>query len=157
GSRLTVANELSLKALGSSWSFYKLTVSFQQWVRLRWGHVLSVGALAGVIVGEAPIFERYYLGDVDPLVPSRALGLVLSTLPARDLLHSGIERKRYAPLVGRVMLEYAVPLFRGGRQVYGGDVFFDVGLLGLADYDDLRFADRRGWSAAPVDLLLDVG
>jgi outer membrane protein assembly factor BamA len=157
GSRLVLDNEFASSALGSSWDFFKLTITYQQWIRLRWGHVLSFGALLGVIVGDAPIFERYFLGDLDPLMPSRALGLTLSTLPPRNLLRSGISRERYAPLAGRLMVEYVVPLFRGGRQVYGGDIFFDLGLIALATYDDVRVRQADGWQAVPIDLIFDVG
>jgi outer membrane protein assembly factor BamA len=157
GSRLVVGNELASRALGGGYDFYKLTAQYQHWVRLRRGHVLSFGVLAGVIVGDAPIFERYYLGDIDPLVPPRALGMTVSTLPARNLLGTGIARERYAPLAGRVMFEYAVPLFRGGRVIYGGDVFVQVGLVGLAQYDDLRSRAGGLWQSLPIDLYVDSG
>ncbi len=157
GSRLVIDSELANPSFGSDWSFFKLTVTYQQWARLRWGHVLSFGALGGIILGDAPIFERYFLGDLDPLMPSRALGLTLSTLAPRNLLRSGISRERYAPLAGRLMIEYAIPLFRGGRQVYGGDVYFDLGLVALATYDDVRGNNGNGWQAVPMDLLIDAG
>jgi outer membrane protein insertion porin family len=157
GSRLVLENEFAVSALGSSWDFFKLTLTYQQWVRLRWGHVISFGALAGFIAGDAPIFERYFLGDLDPLMPSHALGLTLSTLAPRNLLSSGISRERYGSLAARLMIEYAIPLFRGGRQVYGGDVFFDVGLVALANYDDVRAPKADGWQAVPMDLIVDVG
>jgi outer membrane protein assembly factor BamA len=157
GSRLVLSNELASRALGGAYDFYKLTVQHQQWIRLRWGHVLSFGVLAGVIVGDAPIFERYFLGDLDPLVPPRALGVTVSTLPARNLLGTGIARERYAPLAGRLMVEYAVPLFRGGRFVYGGDVFVAVGMVGLASYDDLRAREGGLWQSLPIDLYIDSG
>jgi outer membrane protein assembly factor BamA len=157
GSRLTLENQFALGVLGSSWDFFKLTITYQQWVRLRWGHVLSFGALMGIIVGDAPIFERYFLGDLDPLMPSRALGLTTSTLSPRNLMKSGIARERYAPLAGRIMIEYAIPLFRGGRQVYGCDIFFDVGVVALATYDDFRVRQAGGWEAVPIDLILDAG
>jgi outer membrane protein assembly factor BamA len=157
GSRLVLESEFAVGTFGSTWDYFKLTVSYQQWLRLRWGHVLSFGALLGFIVGDAPLFERYFLGDLDPLLPSRALGLTLSTLAPRNLLGSGISRERYAPLAGRLMVEYAIPLFRGGRQVYGGDVFFDLGLVSLATGADLRGDYGRGWQAIPLDLVIDCG
>jgi hypothetical protein len=55
------------------------------------------------------------------------------------------------------MIEYAIPLFRGGRQVYGGDIFFDLGLISLATYDDVRVQQAEGWEAIPIDLIFDVG
>jgi len=157
GSRLVLESALGVGPLGSSWDYFKLTVTWQQWFRLRWGHVISFGALFGFITGEAPLFERYFLGDLDPLLPSRALGLTLSTIAPRNLMRSGIVRERYAPLAGRLMVEYAVPLFRGGRQVYGGDVFFDFGLVSVATRDDLAGAHGGGWQAVPLDLLVDCG
>jgi outer membrane protein assembly factor BamA len=157
GSRLIVANELGTKVIGSSYQFYKFTLQYQHWFRLRWGHVLSVGGLVGIIVGDAPIFDQYYIGDLDPLVPSRALGLSLSTLPGRNFLRSGIQKERYAPLAGRLVVEYSVPLFRRGNFVHGADIFVDLGLLALATYDDLDLSHGAAWSRAPIDLLIDAG
>jgi outer membrane protein assembly factor BamA len=157
GSRLRIANELGTRLLGSTYEYYKLTVQYQQWWRLRWGHVLSFGGLVGVIVGAAPIYERYYLGDLDPLLPARALGLTLSTLPPRDLLRSGITRERYGPLAGRLLVEYAVPLFRGRRWIHGGDAFVAVGLVAVASYEDFSLRAGDAWQAVPLDLLLDAG
>ena len=158
GSRLVHRERVRLGAFGSSWDFFKLTVTYQQWLRLRWGHVLSFGALAGFIVGDAPIFERYFLGDLDPLLPSHALGLTVSTLAPRNLLQSGIARERYAPLAARLMVEYAIPLFRGGppglRRRRRSST---SGWCRWPPSDDLRGAPGRGWQAVPMDLLVDVG
>jgi outer membrane protein assembly factor BamA len=157
GSRLVLASEVGTRLIGSSYQYYKLTIQYQQWWRLRHGHVLSLGGLVGLIFGDAPIFERYYIGDLDPLVPSRALGLTLSTLPPRNLLGSGVARQRYAPLAGRVFMEYAVPLHRGGRHIYGADAFVDVGLVALANYEDLTAPQASGWQAVPLDAFVDAG
>jgi hypothetical protein len=83
--------------------------------------------------------------------------LTLSTLGSRNLLDSGIVRQRWAPLAGRLLVEYAVPLARGGRHVYGADAFFDVGLVALAEYQDLSLRTGDVWQTVPLDLFVDAG
>jgi outer membrane protein assembly factor BamA len=158
GSRVAFQGELSTPWLGSSYEYYKLTVGYQVWFRLPWGHALSLLSWAGVIVGDAPIFDRFYIGDVNPLVPPRALGLTFSTQPSRNLLGAGISGVRYGVLGGRLGTEYLWPVFRGGTYFYGGHLFAGMGVLGLARAEDLR--DRPGgsvWSSLPVDLYFDAG
>lgn len=158
GSRLIVQTDLAFRPLGSSYEFYKLTVHYQGWFKLPWGHVLSPIVSLGAMFGEAPIFERFYIGDWNPLLPQRALGLTLSTHPSRNLLGLGIAGIRYGDVAARIGWEYVWPLWRGGRYFYGGQLFAGFGAMALARGDDLLLRDRRDLAAAvPVDLWFDSG
>ncbi len=157
GTRVLVTGELSSRALRSSYDYVKVTAHYQQWFRLPWGHVLSPLALFGAIVGDAPLFDRYYIGDLNPLLPPRALGLTMSTQPSRNLLGTGIARERYGAFAARVGVEYLWPLFRSNGWFYAGHAFAGAGALGLASAEDLR--DRTGsvWQSLPIDLYFDAG
>jgi outer membrane protein assembly factor BamA len=158
GTRLGVAGEVSSRAIGSSYEFYKLSVQYQGWFRLRWGHVVSIAATAGLIIGDAPIFDRFYIGDLNPLLPPRALGLTLSTLPSRNILSDGIAHERWGTLGARAGVEYLWPVFRGGRYFYGGHVFGGAGALALTSLSELQV--RTGPFEArqlPIDLYFDAG
>jgi len=42
-------------------------------------------------------------------------------------------------------------------RVYGGDLFFGVGLWGLAEDANLRARDTSIWNSLPIDLYVDAG
>jgi hypothetical protein len=107
----------------------------------------------GAVVGDAPLFERLHVGDIDRMVSAHALGLVVSTTPPFDLLGTGSDEIAYGELAGLVEGQYAYRLFRRKRGVYGGDLFVGAGLWSLWSTRDIR-VDKPDF---PVDLLLDVG
>ena len=157
GTRLALALELSAGLIGSSYVFAKLTGLGQRWFRLRRDQVISLQLFVGAVFGAAPLFDRFHIGDLNALVAPRALGLTFSTLPSRNLLRDGIQRHRYGELAARVLVEYAYPLFRGRRYVYGGDLFVNAGLFVLADNEDLRSRSGPLWCSLPMDLTFDLG
>lgn len=158
GSLLTFVGDVSTHVLGSGYSFVKLAGSYRKYFLLPWwSHVFSFGLFGGVLFGEAPFFEKFFIGDLNDLVPSRALGLNFSTLPSRDLLGTSIDEKRYEEIALRTSVEYVIPWFRGGRHFYSGDFFLNVGLIFLASKDDMTRRDRGLGEAIPVDLSLDAG
>jgi outer membrane protein assembly factor BamA len=158
GSKVLLTGEVSTRAVGSDYEYFKATAFYQRWFKLPWRHVLSTIGTVGVITGDSPLFDRYYIGDINPLVPQRALGLTLSTLPSRNLLGTGIARERYGNFAARLGFEYLWPLFRGGNYFYGGHLFLGAGGLALATFDDLR--QREGtslWRSLPLDIYFDAG
>jgi outer membrane protein assembly factor BamA len=157
GTRVLVVGEIGNRLVGSSWEYYKLTVRWQSWFPLRFGHIISAHALIGGMIGDAPVFERYFIGDLNPLIAQRALGLTLSTQPSRNLLGLGAASARWGTLAGRAGIEYLWPLFRGGRFFYGGHLFAGIGLLALADAETARQRDLPLRDALPLDLWFDAG
>ena len=111
-------------------------------------HVLSVHLTAGALFGDAPRFERFYVGDWDRLITPRALDLVVSTRGSRDFFGRRVSEP-YGELAGAVELEYAYRLFRKTRVIYGGDLFFGAGLFSLTTRDEL--------DDLPFDLTFDLG
>jgi hypothetical protein len=157
GRRVALTLEAGGPFLGASYPYAKgvLQASFYRSVLGR--HVLAFHGLGGAVFGDAPYFQEFFVGDLNFLLPPRALGLAFSSAPSRDILGTAIAGKRYEPLAARAVVEYAVPLWRRGRFAYRGDAFAAAGLFALASIDDLRFRDRTVGRALPLDLTADLG
>jgi len=159
GHRLVASIDAGLSPLGSDYPYAKLTVRGAQWFALPWGHVLALEAFAGSIVGTAPLFERFYVGDLSDLLPDRALDLAFDRRPAPNFLSTDIVEIRYGTYAARVDAEYRIPLYRGTRSIYGVDFFGSFGFYGLANEEDLVDHARgyTGFATWPVDLTFNAG
>jgi outer membrane protein insertion porin family len=157
GRRIAVSVEAAAPVLGSNYSYAKGIAQASFYFPAVRGHVVALHGFTGGIFGEAPYFNRFFVGDLNALLPPRALGLNFATLPSRNFLDNAISGKRYESFAARALVEYAVPLWRGRRFFYRGDAFAAFGAFGLASLDDLRFRDNAMDSAVPIDLTADLG
>jgi outer membrane protein assembly factor BamA len=156
GYRLSASAEFATSLLASSYTYGKFLVAGSIYRRLRWGHVLGFHALGGAIVGDAPYFDQFFIGDLNLLLPRRALGINFSTLPSPNVLGTGIAGHRYDDFAGRLLVEYAIPILSRHGFVYRGDFFMAFGVLGLGSSGD--FEGRSvSWATLPLDLTADVG
>lgn len=156
GTRVAVTLQTALPLLGSRYAFAK-GVAQASWYRPVRRHVIGIHGFAGAMFGDAPYFERFFVGDLNLLLPPRALGLNFSTLASRDLLGTSVAAHRYDSFAARLMVEYAVPLWRRHGFFYRGDAFAALGAFALASADDLRVRDKRLGYAIPADLTADLG
>jgi len=151
--------DLALLPLGSSYSFGKLELAYQQWWRLPWSHVVSLSGFVGIIVGDAPFFERFYVGDFTDLLPDRILGLTPDRRQPPNYLGTDIIEVRYGDYAARLQGEYRIPIYTGHGSVYGIDAFADFGLYGVAGKRE--FTDPpTGYTGAekvPIDLTYNLG
>jgi outer membrane protein insertion porin family len=157
GSLMSLTGDFSTGLLGSTYDYFKLSARYQLFLPVKWGHIFSVQVFGGVVFGQTPFFERFFIGDYNDLVPDRALGLNFSTLPSRDFFGTSIDSKRYEEIALRLSGEYIIPWFRGGRFAYGGDFFINVGLISLTSREALQVRDRPLSQSIPVDLTIDAG
>jgi outer membrane protein insertion porin family len=157
GGRLVASLEGAHAILGSSYDFVKGQVQASVYQRMPHGHALGFHLFAGGITGDAPYFDRFFVGDLNLLLPRRALGINFSTLPSRNVLGTAIAGHRYDDFAGRLLVEYAIPIWRRHGFVYGGDAFAAFGLFALAESDDFHGPDRFDWSHLPIDLTGDIG
>lgn len=158
GDRLVLAAELGGRWLGGSYDFGSVRARYQRWWSLsRPKHVVSMHLSAGLVVGDAPLYERLYVADFNRLLPPRALGLVVSTESALDILGTRSEEVTYGQVGGSAIAEYSYQLFRSGRFVYGGDLFVGAGVWALSQLGDLNRRDRALVDALPLDLVIDAG
>ena len=153
GHHIVASAEASLSPFGSDYPYGKVVVSASRWLPLAWGHVLHVEGFAGAVVGTAPIFDCFYVGDLSDLLPDRVLDLNFDRRRALDFLGTSVVQVRYGNYAAKVDAEYRAPLYRGSRSIYGVDLFGSFGVYGLADKS--TFSDRSlgytGFSAVPVD------
>ena len=160
GGHIVVSAELGGTLLGSSYDFATIFGRYEHyWPVGGERHALAIKLSGGVVVGDAPRFDRIHIADVDRMLTPRALGLVLSTSAPLAILGTRADKPTYGDLGGSATVEYAFALFRGsGKQrVYGGDVFVGAGLWGLAEHADLRARDTGFFASLPIDLYADAG
>jgi hypothetical protein len=156
GARVVGTVEAAVPAV-SDYTYGKALVQASLYAKMPRGHALGVHLLGGAIVGDAPYFDRFFIGDLNLLLPRRALGMNFSTQPSRNLLGTSIAGHRYDDYAARVLVEYAIPVWRRKGVVYGGDFFAAVGLLGMASDGDLSPPGGLTWSKLPIDLTGDIG
>lgn len=160
GGHLMLSAELGGALLGGSYDFATLFGSYEHyWPLAGDRQAIGLKIAGGVVVGDAPRFDRIHIADVDRMLTPRALGLVLSTAAPLSILGTRSDKPTYGDVGGIATVEYAFQLFRGtgNRRVYGGDLFFGAGLWGLAERADLRARDTGLTAALPIDVFLDAG
>jgi hypothetical protein len=160
GDALTVLGEASLAPLGSDYPYAKVQAHLTHWFGLPWsGHVLAIDGFAGAIFGNAPMFEKYYVGDFTDFLPDRVLGLNFDARPAPNFLSTDIAEVRYGQYAAKLDAEYRIPLYRGTRSIYGVDLFGAFGVYGVCDLDDITNPPRgyEGLAKVPIDLTFNLG
>lgn len=157
GMRLSLSVEAATAVLGSSYDFVKAVAETSFYWRMPRGHALGLHLFGGAIAGDAPFFDQFFVGDLNLLMPRRALGLNFSTQPSRNLLGTNIAHHRYDQYAGRVLLEYAMPIWRRRGFVYGGDAFIAAGVFGMASPGDAIGSGPFAFRKLPIDLTADLG
>jgi hypothetical protein len=160
GGRITAAVELGTSAFGSDYDFATMFARYEHWWPLREErHTIGVRLAGGVVIGNAPRFDRIHISDVNRMLTQRALGLVLSNAPPLDILTTRDDKPSYGDLGGSATVEYAFRLFRGigPKSLYGGDLFVGTGIWGLAQLAEYQYRDTSLWKALPIDLYVDAG
>ena len=82
GMRLALSVEVGTAPLGSSYSYVKTVFNGSGLHEMPHGHALGFHLFGGAIEGNAPYFDRFFIGDLNLLLPRRALGINFSTLPS---------------------------------------------------------------------------
>lgn len=160
GGHLALGAEIGTVVLGGDYQFATLFGRYEHyWPLFADKHAIGIKLAGGVVIGDAPRFDRIHIADVNRMLTPRALGLVLSSAEPLDILGTRPNKATYGDLGGSINVEYAVQLFRGkGRKrVYGGDVFFGAGVWALAESAELRARDTTIWDSLPLDLYVDAG
>lgn len=144
---------------GSDYGFQKFEATARRWWRLPWKHVVRVEAFAGVIAGEAPFFEQFYVGDFTDLLPDRILDLAPDRRQPPNVLGTDIVEVRYGDIAGRLEGEYRVPIYTGRESVYGVDLFASAGLYAVTTRKMLENPPRgyHGIARLPVDVTYNLG
>ena len=156
GGHVVLSGELGASVLGGDYDFGLVFGRYEHyWPLLGGAHALGLKLSGGVVLGDAPRFDRIHISDVNRMLTPRALGMVLSAAAPLDIIGARGERSTYGDVGGSANLEYAFELFRGSgkNRVYGGDVFVGAGLWGLGERADLRGPS----GTLPIDVYADAG
>jgi outer membrane protein insertion porin family len=158
GSRTAFEVELSTEVIGSDYDFSKFTLAHDVYFPLGRGHAIKLGLFAGLIMGDAPFFNQFFVGDFSAFVPSRVLEMNFSHLQP-NLLETSIAEMRYENLAANIGVEYSLPFYRGHGFFYGVNGFVGVGVFALASQQDLRTDPKgyEGYKVVPMDLTVDLG
>ncbi len=171
GYRLNLQIGGSHAALGSDYDYFKAVLRTAYHKALRFGapgHVVRFELFGGYIHGDAPFFERFFVGDVSALVPSRDLELNFASRPSADLFRTGAGHLAYESVLAGGTVEYGVPIFQGRAPLYRVEFFLGAGLFGMTTPGDLPGSreaslgvrspnDGPGPRVFPVDMTFDVG
>ncbi len=151
--------EASLTPLGSDYPYAKLVLRGSRWIPLPWDHVLRIEGIFGSVFGNAPLFEKFYVGDYTDLRPHRALDLAFDRRAAPNFFDTSIVEVRYGDYAARLNAEYRVPIYRGHATIYGVDLFASAGVYAVADGKDLTNPARgyNGLRRWPLDLTFNMG
>jgi outer membrane protein assembly factor BamA len=151
--------EASLTPIGSDYPYTKLVVRGSRWMPLPWEHVLRIEGIFGGVFGDAPLYEKFYVGDYTDLRPHRALDLAFDRRAAPNFFGTTIGEVRYGQYAARLNAEYRVPLYRGTKSVFGVDAFGSLGFYAVADERDIRSPARgyAGLAKVPFDLTFNFG
>src|SRR5262249_29510411 len=99
GNRVRASAELGSTLLGGSYDYATIFGSYEQyWPIVSEHHALAIKLTGGVVVGDAPRFDRIHIADVDRMLTPRALGLVLSTAAPLAILGTRDDKPSYGDL-----------------------------------------------------------
>lgn len=149
----------ALPPFGSSYNYQRVELSYQRWWTLPWGHVFRLDAFAGAIAGQAPFFEKFYIGDFSDPLPDRVLDIAPDRRRAPNYLGTDIVEVRHGDFAARLEAEYRIPLYTGKGSIYGIDLFGRGGLYSVATEREFSHP-ARGYDGArriPVDINYNIG
>ncbi len=145
--------------LGSDYGYAKVELSAQRFFTLPWGHVVRLSGFLGAVAGDAPFFEKFYVGDFTDLLPDRVLDLAPDRRQPPNFLNTDIIEVRYGDFAAKLDGEYRVPIYAGKKSIYQIDAFGSFGIWGVATRRE--FTDPpsgyTGLARVPVDLTYNLG
>lgn len=143
----------------SAYTFARLELAYRQWWTLPWRHVIELEAFAGGLGGDAPFFEKFYVGDFTDLLPDRVLDLAPDRRQPPDYLGTDIIEVRYGDFAARLEAGYRVPVYSGKGSIYGVDLFARAGIYGVATRRELSDppSGYEGAARVPIDLTYNLG
>ncbi len=131
GYDFTVGVELGTRLIGSDYEFSKYfssgSVAFEPFL----GHSLVLKGVAGLLQGQTPFFNQFFIGDFTYFAIGR------SALPRAVELNFS-EHNDYDDLLLGGGVEYHLPLYRGGSFLYRLYLFAGVEVIATASLDEIQ-------------------
>jgi len=150
GWNLTLSFEVGSQLLGSDYEFSKYfgqgLVAFEP----APGHSLVLRAVGGLIQGQTPFFNQFFIGDFTYFAAER------DSLPRAVELNFS-EHNDYDDLLIGAGAEYAIPLFRGGDFLYRLYLYTGAEAVATASLDEVQEDPRGRGTGGYLPLSFDVG
>ncbi|MCP4680281.1 MAG: BamA/TamA family outer membrane protein, partial [Deltaproteobacteria bacterium] len=158
GSRTAFAVELATEIIGSNYDFSKFTLAHDVYFPFGRGHSIKLALFGGLIMGDAPFFDQFFVGDFSSFVPSRVLEMNFSHLQP-NLLETSIAEMRYEDLSISIGIQYSLPFYRGHRFFYGVNGFIGLGMFFLSSREYMKMDPKgyEGYQVVPMDLTANLG
>ncbi len=158
GTHVLASAEAAAGPLGSDYVYAKFGVRAAHYIPVKWNHSLKLEGFIGSVFGNAPLFERFYVGDFTDFLPDRVLDLTFDRRSSPNFLNTSIVEQRYGDYAAKVSVEYRVPLYRG-RVLYGADAFASLGFFGVLQQRDLErsITGYNSGSRIPIDMTFNAG
>jgi outer membrane protein insertion porin family len=159
GTLASASVTIGVPPLGSDYGYQKFEFAAQRWFKLPLGHVLRLEAFAGAVAGDAPFFEKFYVGDFTDLLPDRLLDLAPDRRQPPNFLSTDIIEVRYGDFAAKLEAEYRVPIYTGRGSIYGVDLFAAAGIYGVATRRQMTEppSGYSGLARVPIDLTYNLG
>jgi outer membrane protein assembly factor BamA len=157
---VSVHGELSLLPAALDYDYQRFELDASYWWKLPFhDHVLRLEVYGGAISGNAPFFERFYVGDLSDFLPDRILGASFDRRPPPNFLGTDVVEVRYGDFAFKLSGEYRIPLYRGHRSIYGIDAFAAFGVYGIASKRGITDPPigYSGLARVPIDLTGNFG
>ena len=136
GYRVSLAVEAGTTLLGSSYEFSKYTGEIQQAFFVFGKHSLILRAFGGLIQGETPFFNQFFISDFAYFAWNR------DSLPRIAQINFS-ESNDYDDLIISVAADYHIPIFGDGKWLYRMYAYGGIDATTTASLDELQ-EDRTG-------------
>jgi outer membrane protein insertion porin family len=135
GLRAQVAVDTSGAYTGSAFDFTTVQGGVSYHLPIRSRHALLFDVRGGVVANAegAPFFEGFYVGDLSPFAPGRALGVQLSDRRGLDLLGTGADLVSYADAFVFPQVEWTYDLGSDVPPFRRVELFTNVGVLAMRE------------------------
>jgi outer membrane protein assembly factor BamA len=160
GGRFALDVQFSSPIIGSEYEYIKLVAGGAYTFRLPWRHWITSSLFAGQIAGDAPRFERFYVGDFSDWTPGRDLGLIYSTRAPFDVFGTGIDTRTFGDIFARFDLDYVWPLFQRSRVrgIKSGHLYLSTGIYTIIEgREERERRTARGELVAPLGFNANLG
>lgn len=157
GSRIQAQVEAGATILGGDYDFAVALARYERWWPVAPRHAVGLRLAGGLVLGDAPRFDRIHVADVNRMLTPTVMGMTVAAAPPPDFLGTDNNDAFYGDVGGNAVVEWSYRWFRRPRSIYGGDLFIAAGVWGVHADDAVRPIGSSGFDALPIDLLVDAG
>jgi len=149
GARVVIAVQTGSKLIGSSYEFSKYTAEGQL-AFAPFGHALSLRAFIGLVQGETPFFNQFFLSD------HAYFALGRDSLP-RAIGVNFSESNDYDDILGSAGVDYSIPLQQGGDFLFRTYVYAGIDLSVTASLEERQEDPSGRGTGGLIPVSFDAG